>query len=186
MLAGSVPSARLHLARPARKRHRTGKTRGTVGTTQHRAWRSTGHSMAQGAEHGIALLPAGGAGSPAGAGCREAAGRCPQAARWPDRLHPHPRLGSPSGAGHYKATPGHQPRATQRPAAHPLPGPWDSPVTALGLQLGLQQHPLHIGMAGGEPRGLRLRAPGAAAQLHPGACRGRQPCTDPRPIRTPL
>lgn len=49
--------------------------------------------------------------------------------------------------------------------------PQDLPVAALCLQLGLQQHLLHVGVAGGEPGGhkLGLRAPWATAQLHPGA-----------------
>uniref|UniRef100_A0A8C3KG42 Dedicator of cytokinesis protein 2 n=1 Tax=Calidris pygmaea TaxID=425635 RepID=A0A8C3KG42_9CHAR len=62
--------------------------------------------------------------------------------------------------------------------------PQNSPVTALCLQLGLQQHLLHVSVAGGEPRGLGLRARWATPQLHPGAWRGCQPSTSLAPALT--
>ena len=92
------------------------------------------------------------------------------------------QAGEPSVSGALRTeAPRHQACTTPtaspaRPAQAPAR---DSPVAALRLKLGLQQHLLHVSRAGGEPRGLG--ALWATPQLHPGACGGRQPSTSLAP-----
>lgn len=179
-LSGVAASTWLPLAHPTGRRHRAG---------QSRAW---GHSRVWWGQ--LPHLPGVGA-----ARWGLAVGR--QHLTLPWLLAPMagsvviPRWGAQHEQGPANRNPQSLSPACASSASHGSAGlrssapPRDSPVTTLCLQLGLQQHPLHVGVAG-EWRGrwLGLGAAWATPQLHPGAWRGCQPphCPGPIPALHPI